>query len=161
MVKSVSNNGALSNSKVSSSSSAVESNLSYRLLNVIDTSKHQFFNAGVALRKDGQLVFFYDVVHTNNSETLVTDRAFMAPNKCVLYLEASRPISQLNKESLSSLLEMADDGGCTQVIALVRKDSNRLRDVICSYAACGFSLLPGPVFNSDVNNSFVTLKFDI
>jgi len=164
--------GAISISKVSSSSSPVPSptsvspdaftscnnaSLSLRLLGsdeVLDDDS--FHSVGIRL-SDECTVFFYELNYADGVSDVrrpVADRGFVVPEKCMLFFEASRPVAHLNKDSLTSLLDVADEAGCTSVRACVSKDALFMRDVMRSYAACGFAVC-GEL------GDFIVMKFDI
>lgn len=145
----------------STSSSPTESpfasNLSYRLLNSAEVSG-RFYTVGTELSAE-HVVFFYAIQRApqfRGGVVPVTERSFVVPDDSAMYFEAPRPVTQLNKETLTSLLDMADDAGCSRVLALVPKDDANLKDVIRSYAACGFS-----VSRESQSGVHVVLQFDI
>lgn len=146
-----------SSTSSSPTESSFASNLSYRLLNSADVSG-AFYTVGVELSAE-HVVFFYAVQRATQyrgSVAPVTERSFVVPDESVMYFEAPRTVDQLNKESLTSLLDMADDAGCSRVLALVPKDAANLKDVIRSYAACGFS-----ISRDSQSGVHVVLQYDI
>jgi len=173
VMQSVIQSGAVSipkdSSSVSSASTSVDvssslfqsnSQLSYRLLNATEITGSAFFKIGLDMTRHS-MVFFYQVKPvegTAASRIPVTDRAFVIPSKQVAYLEAVRPVSHSNKETLTSLLELAEESTCECVYACVNKENALFRDVVRSYLAVGFSMVTPS--NGDPAN-FVLLSFDI
>lgn len=127
---------------------------SYNVVNA-DGIDGAFFQLGLELKEDNT-VFFYELKpHEHAPARLpVADRVFVVPNDSVLFLEASRPITQFNKESLTTVLDLADDAGCTSVQACIAKDAIGLKDIMRSYIACGFVV-------SEERGDFVAMQFDI
>jgi len=153
------NSGAVSISKIGSPIACVvvapfSNNSSFEVVNASDVNNNGFYAFGTQVAEASPVVF-YKVNSESNDHQAVTKRAFAVPQQSVVYLEAAAAISRENKETLTSLLEQADEAGCTEVRVLFRKDVSVLRDMLGSFAACGFSLMPTEC------GSHVAMKFDL
>lgn len=128
--------------------------LSYSLVNAsaVDGS---FFQVGVEMQEECP-VFFFEVKPAEGAPNVlpVTDRAFVVPEQSVLFLEGSRPVGGWNKNSLTAILDLADDAGCASVQACVAKDAVGLKDIMRSYVACGFTV-------GAERGDFVVMHFEI
>jgi len=107
-----------------------------------DPSSNGFFALGQDMAKNGN-VKFYDVASSiNNGPAPVSSRAFIVVADSAAYIDATRPVWSFNKESLTSLLEFADGAGCQSLYACVKKDAPMFADIMRSYSANGFSIVP-------------------
>jgi len=88
----------------------------------------------------GSVVFYEVSAAGNNGPAPVSNHVFIVDSAA--YVEASRPVWVINKESLTSLLEFADNNGCTALYAFVKKDAPMHAEIIRSYGAVGFAIVP-------------------
>jgi len=70
---------------------------------------------------------------------IIADRSFLAPHKELAFIEATRAVTQNNKESLATLFDHAENADCKQFIACVDKSNPSLNDIIRSFMGVGFS----------------------
>jgi len=105
-------------------------------------------------------VLFYEVSPSNNNGSApVSNRAFVvASDSSTAYVDANRPVWVINKESLTSLLEFADNAGCSSLCACVKKDVPMFAEIVRTYLANGFAMAP-PCNNIGAN--YVKLAFAI
>jgi len=76
------------------------------------------------------------------STTPVASRAFVAPGYVeggAAFIEANRAVSQANKETLTKLMELADEANCSTLIACVEKNHPSLSQIVSSYLFLGFA----------------------
>lgn len=119
--------------------------LKYRELSVPSAVEEPFFQ--VALGQAFDSVSCYEIRAPDEESCLpVTDRAFLAPTfeDGYAFVEATRPVNQLNKESLTTLLELAEEANCSKIVALVDKNTEFKSNIIGSYLSIGFSLIMKP-----------------
>jgi len=117
--------------------------LSYRRLNADSVDSGAFFDVGLGLKGEDKSVFFYEIKSAEGAAPTrvpACDGAFVVTDESTLYIEGCRPITQFNKESLTTMLDLADDAGCGSVRACICKDAVDLKDIVRSYGACGFSV---------------------
>jgi len=118
----------------------------------VRASTHPFFQT--ALQKEFPSVSFFEIkIGTRSSHTAVVDRAFIVPSQAAAFVDADRAITQSNKETLTSLLELAEESHCSAVIACVNRSSGLFGEIVRSYLTVGFELinfvsLPGYVLLS-------------
>lgn len=105
-----------------------------------------FWNAGIAKAKDLEITF-YEISNEENEETY-SSRGFVATlnGTNVAFLEARQQVTTDNKESLVSTLEMAEEVGCSQVIACISKEDANSRAIAASLMATGFSVVDPRAF---------------
>jgi len=125
-----------------------DSNLSCQ---TVDPTNHAFFTRGLSLSDNRASVNCYSI--SSRSAAPVVDRAFVLPSSSVAYVEASRPVTPLNKASLASVLEFADEVGCSCVYACVKKDSILFTEILRSYNEAGFASV------TPFHNDMVKLQF--
>jgi len=70
---------------------------------------------------------------------IIADRSFLAPHKELAFIEATRAVTQNNKESLATLFDHAENADCTQFIACVDRANPAMNDIIPSFMGVGFS----------------------
>jgi len=80
---------------------------------------------------------------TSPSEQLdsISNRLFVVQADSQAYMEVSHPVDKNNKESLTTILDLADDNNCFAVVACVSKSNAAHHEVIGSLLAVGFSLV--------------------
>lgn len=142
----------------SPSVSPTGSHLSYRALNASEVANNAFFSIGLEMSAE-QAIFFYAVQKAARCEVAspITERAFVSPSDGVVYFEAACGVERDSKESLASLLDMADDAGCSRVCALVPKDGGAdVKQIVSSFGACGFAVSRG-----SQPRGHVLLQFDL
>lgn len=125
--------------------------------NIAEPSSHDFFAlARLNSSNQNSATFFEVSASGNNAPAPVSNRVFMVNS--VAYIEASRPVWVINKESLTSILEFADNNSCAAVYACVKKDVPMFAEIIRSYNSVGFSLVPPSNASAD---NYVKLAFEI
>jgi len=137
--------------------SVTSPHLSCRRLHADGVQPGGFFNVGLGLKDDDKSVYFYEVGPAEGagpSRVPAFDGVFVVPDESVLYIDGSRPITQHNKESLTTILDLADEAGCAIVRACIGKDAVGLKDIVRSYGACGFSV------GAEMGD-FLVMTFDI
>jgi len=111
-----------------------------------------FFNLGLVLSNN---LSCYSMSSQNAGCPTAVDCGFILPASSALYIEASRPISRFNKESLASVLEFADESGCNCVFACIRKDISVFDEILRSYCEAGFASV------TPLRSDMVKVQFDI
>jgi len=130
-----------------------DSNLSCQFAAPTD---HAFFQRGLSLSDNRASVQCYSISAENNAAaTPVVDCAFILPSSSVVYVEAARPVTSFNKDSLASVLEFADEAGCSCVYACVKKDNIYFTEILRSYNEAGFASV------TPFQNDMVKLQFQI
>jgi len=115
-----------------------------------------FFQRGLSLSDNRASVQCYSISAENNAAaTPVVDCAFILPSSSVVYVEAARPVTSFNKDSLASVLEFADEAGCSCVYACVKKDNIYFTEILRSYNEAGFASV------TPFQNDMVKLQFQI
>jgi len=113
---------------------------------------NQFFTIGLALSNN---VSCYSMFSQNAGCPTAVDCGFIVPSSSALYIEGARPITRLTKESLTSVLEFADESGCNCVFACIRKDNNMFDEILRSYCEVGFASV------TPLRNDMVKVQFSI
>lgn len=57
------------------------------------------------------------------------------------FFEASRPVTPFNKESLTTLFELAEEASCCIAVACVNRQNPDCQNIIKSYLSLGFSFV--------------------
>jgi len=138
VVQSVINNGAISFPKNVASSFPSHFRDSQLVCQPADSNNHSFYTLGRSLADDPANVKCYSVAGANDCAPAF-EHAFILPDCSAAYLEAVRPVTQLNKECLSSVLDFADEAGCDSVFAVVKKDNSLFADILRSFNDVGFA----------------------
>mmetsp|Transcript_6870 Transcript_6870/g.9505 ORF Transcript_6870/g.9505 Transcript_6870/m.9505 type:complete len:171 (-) Transcript_6870:526-1038(-) len=73
-------------------------------------------------------------------KSLVADKCFVAAEDSIAFMEASCPVTQNNKESLSTLFDLADESGCSIFVACVQRDRADFKDIVKTYLMLGFQM---------------------
>jgi hypothetical protein len=71
----------------------------------------------------------------------ISNRLFVVQADSQAYMEVSHPVDKNNKESLTTILDLADENNCFAVVACVNKSLADHHEVIGSLLAVGFSLV--------------------
>jgi len=103
----------------------------------VDPANHAFFTRGLSLSGNGASVQCYSI--SSQTAAPVVDRAFVLRSNSVAYVEASRPVTSVNKVTLASVLEFADEVGCSCIYACIKKDNILFTEILRSYNEAGFS----------------------
>jgi len=117
-------------------------------------NEHPFYNLAASLpnnNNNNTSIQCYSV--GCNSCTPAVERAFVLSASA--YVDAVRPVTALNKESLTRVLEFADECGCGSVFACVKKSNALFQEIVRSFSDAGFSAI------SPLNNDMVKLRFVI
>jgi len=149
---SVTKTGAVSFSKSVPSNSPPPFHDAHLACEPANPTDHTFFNVGITLSNN---VLCYSISSQNAGCSTVADCGFVLPSSSFVYIEASRPVTHLNKESLASVLEFADESGCNCVFACIRKDNNLFADILRSYCEAGFSCV------TPLHNDMVKVQYQI
>jgi hypothetical protein len=93
------------------------------------------------------VISFYEIT-SSNCEPYSTN-AFVATfnDNNIAFLEARQIVTIENKESLTSLLEMSEEVGCTQAMACVSKEENNARAIVASLLTVGFKVVDPRAFD--------------
>jgi len=71
----------------------------------------------------------------------ITSRLFVVQADSQAFMEVSNPVDQDNKETLATILDLADENNCFAVVACVNKSSADHHEVVGSLLAVGFTLV--------------------
>lgn len=119
--------------------------LSCREIPVHPSVDSSFFKFAVENQKALARISLFEILPANAGASLpITDRAILAPQftQGVAFIEANRPLSTINKESLSTLLDLAAEANCSIVLACVRKDDPKMKEILHSFrSGAGFDLV--------------------
>lgn len=122
-----------------------DSRIAVRSVDQADALSDSFFSLGFSIFDDSNLSLYTvskSEAAPNNSAEPAVQRIAVLPSRSLAYFDASHPLLQANKETLTSLLEFAEGAGCSTVHACVPKDAANLKSIVSSYGAVGFSPVP-------------------
>jgi hypothetical protein len=77
----------------------------------------------------------------DSADLPIADQLCVVPSSEMAFMEATRPVTPNNKESLSNLLDFASDKGCATVLACVDKSNPIVKNLVASYLTVGFSMV--------------------
>jgi len=112
----------------------------YRQITPTNCIETPFFRAAFEVQELEQLMLFEILTPSETKSSIVTDRAFIAPKEMFAFIEADRVVNQENKESLSALMDLADESSCSTLVACVPRDNAHVKSILQSYMSLGFSL---------------------
>ncbi len=70
----------------------------------------------------------------------------MESSYAMAFMNAVRPVTQSNKESLANLFDFAAEHGCSTLVACVKKDSECFKNIMASFMTVGFELIRDRTF---------------
>jgi len=116
-------------------------------------NEHPFFHLAASLSDNNNIANIQCYSVGCNSCSPAVERAFVLSSSA--YVEAVRPVTLLNKESLTRVLEFADERGCGCVFACVTKSNSLFQEIVRSFYDAGFCAI------SPLNSDMVKLHFVI
>jgi hypothetical protein len=118
-----------------------------------------FGHVFTALLQDSYTISFFEILPEAGSVP-VTDRAYIMPTFELgwAFIDACRPVTQYNKESLTTLFELAEEASCCIAVACVNRENPDFQTILKSYLQLGFSF----VSRADiVMDGFVLLAMEL
>lgn len=86
------------------------------------------------------------MINQNNFDLLITENFFIVPSleDGWVFIEAVKPLTQENKESLIDIMEIGENYNCNKIIALINRNNPLYHQIIRSFLILGFSLVEKP-----------------
>jgi len=114
--------------------------LAYQEIRPTSDDENLFYRTLVEQQSEFEQMNFYKIVPKEISPShLVAERACLASVEGIALIEATKPLMQDNKESLSTLLDLADECGCSTMVGCVDKDKADFTTIVRSYISVGFT----------------------
>jgi hypothetical protein len=118
----------------------------YNYEQMILSEINSFFQ--IALQKEFDNVYYYKIklINQNNFDLLITENFFIVPSleDGWVFIEAVKPLTQENKESLIDIMEIGENYNCNKIIALINRNNPLYHQIIRSFLILGFSLVEKP-----------------
>lgn len=96
-------------------------------------------------KKNSYTISFFDIspYGQDAASKVVTERAYVMPTFELgwAFFEATRTATQYNKESLTTLFELAEEAACCIAVACVNRQNPDCQSIIKSYLSLGFSFV--------------------
>jgi len=90
---------------------------------------------------------FYDISQPRGSPHIpITTKLVLNRTDSLAFIEVTKPVNQLNKETLSSLLDFADESQATCLVACVGRHDPHYKEILRSFISIGFLMA-----NADLN----------
>jgi len=139
--------------------------LSYRVIQLpAYVPENSFLQFALNAQKQHECVSIFEISapSIDADQTPVSDCAVLIKSNGSAFLELNGVVSQQNKDSLSQLLELAEENGCDVVNACINRlkfqnNDRELKAVIASLISVGFSLVTSP----QLLNNYFCLAFQI
>ena len=106
--------------------------------NTLQQQENNFFKQAMIKQLELGAVKLLDVF-PGEDNSVVTEHAFLAPAEGSIFLEANKVIDQTNKESLSTLLDWAEESSCNTIFVCVDRKNENAKEIMYSYTCVGFT----------------------
>eukprot|EP01119_Soliformovum_irregulare_P021195 TRINITY_DN700_c0_g1_i1.p1 TRINITY_DN700_c0_g1~~TRINITY_DN700_c0_g1_i1.p1 ORF type:complete len:168 (-),score=26.65 TRINITY_DN700_c0_g1_i1:63-566(-) len=131
--------------------------ISYTLTNPPTAPKNLFQQFALQKIQRVPSVSFFSISSGSLSIVPFTDQAIISSCEEYGFIDGCRPITKENKETLTALLDLAAEIGCTLAVACVDKSNPKAQEIIRSYMEVGFTIAQ----NSTQNPGHVCLSFEL
>lgn len=104
---------------------------------------------------DDLVTMFYDHVPAPGTEGQNTGAfnphwtVLINPKTNEAYIQAPNNIEEFNRQSLTGLLDICEEIGCSTVYASVRKDKEDMKNIVRAFMSAGFQIVPPTVKQMD------------